>query len=70
MAMSRLPDDWWSTEDVATYLDVTPSTVRAYLARKQMPEADRRIGRTLLWRPATITTWHSGRPSSQPGKSS
>jgi hypothetical protein len=70
MVMSTLPDDWWSTDDVATYLDVTPSTVRAYLAREQMPQADRRIGRTLLWRPATITTWHSARPSSQGDKSS
>lgn len=57
-----LPDDWWGTEDVATYLDVSPSTIRAYIARKQMPPPDRRIGRTPLWRPATITEWHEQRP--------
>lgn len=38
-----LPEDWWTTDDVAHHLSVTPSTVRAYLARKQMPEPDRRM---------------------------
>jgi excisionase family DNA binding protein len=45
---NTLPDDWWSTEDVAAYLGVGQSTVRAYLARKQMPSPDRRIGRMTL----------------------
>jgi predicted DNA-binding transcriptional regulator AlpA len=67
--MATLPDDWWSTEDVATYLGVAASTVRAYLTRDQMPKADRRIGRTLLWRPETIQTWHAGRPSNTASKS-
>lgn len=57
-----LPEDWWTTDDVARYLSVTPSTVRAYLARKQMPEPDRRMGRMQLWRPASIENWHATRP--------
>jgi len=46
----------------ATFLDVAPSTIRAYVARGQMPGADRRIGREPVWRPATIRKWHSQRP--------
>jgi hypothetical protein len=57
-----LPTDWWTTRDVATFLNVTPSTIRAYVARGQMPEADRRIGREPVWRPATIRKWHDQRP--------
>jgi hypothetical protein len=58
----RLPTDWWTTGDVATFLDVAPSTIRAYVARGQMPSADRRIGREPVWRPATIRKWHRQRP--------
>jgi predicted DNA-binding transcriptional regulator AlpA len=60
--MGPLPDDWWSTEDVATYLSVNASTVRAYVARQQMPQPDRHIGRMQLWRPETIQEWQQGRP--------
>lgn len=59
----ELPDDWWTTDQVATYLGVTPSTVRAYIARTQMPASDRRIGPLPVWRPATIREWHAARPS-------
>lgn len=63
MAMAEpLPRDWWTTRDVATFLGIAPSTIRAYVARGQMPEADRRIGREPVWRPATIRRWHSQRP--------
>jgi anti-sigma factor RsiW len=58
----QLPRDWWTTRDVASFLNVAPSTIRAYVARHQMPEADRRIGREPVWRPATIRKWHSQRP--------
>jgi predicted DNA-binding transcriptional regulator AlpA len=57
-----LPRDWWTTRDVAAFLNVSPSTIRAYVARGQMPAADRRIGREPVWRPATIRKWHSQRP--------
>ena len=57
-----LPEDWWTTQDVAAFLKVAPSTIRAYVARGQMPSADRRIGREPVWRPATIRNWHSHRP--------
>jgi hypothetical protein len=57
-----LPRDWWTTSDVARFLDVEPSTIRAYAARGQMPAADRRIGREPVWRPATIRKWDRQRP--------
>jgi predicted DNA-binding transcriptional regulator AlpA len=60
-----LPSDWWTTSDVATFLGIAPSTIRAYVARGQMPPADRRIGREPVWRPATIRQWHSQRPRAQ-----
>jgi predicted DNA-binding transcriptional regulator AlpA len=58
-----LPDDWWTTHDAATFLGVSTSTIRAYLARQQMPPPDRRMGRMTLWRPATIREWQNHRPS-------
>ena len=43
-----------SVEDVADRLAVQPSTIRAYLARQQMPQPDGRIGNTPWWWPQTI----------------
>lgn len=63
-----LPEDWWSTENVATFLDVAMSTVSAYVARHQMPQPDRYIGRTRLWRPDTIREWQRTRPRGQSDK--
>lgn len=54
---STLPDDWWFLRDVATYLQVGESTVRAYIARGNFPPEDRRIGRMRMWRPDTIRAW-------------
>lgn len=47
----------WTVADVAAHLEVAESTVRAYLARGQMPAPDGRLGRTPWWRPATIRGW-------------
>ncbi|NYH40315.1 uncharacterized protein involved in tolerance to divalent cations [Micromonospora jinlongensis] len=54
--------EWWTTSDVAAYLGVQIGTVSSYRNRNQMPEPDRTLGRTHLWRPETITTWNEGRP--------
>jgi len=54
--------DWWVTADVAAYLGVTTTTVASYRHRQQMPDPDRVIGRTPVWRPATIIEWHELRP--------
>jgi len=60
--VSDLPSDWWSTADVASYLGVSESTIRSYVAREQMPKPDRRIGSVGVWRPATIRKWDEQRP--------
>lgn len=57
-----LPDDWWTTEQVATFLGVTASTLRAYKARGQMPAPDRKMGPLSLWKPSTIRDWDKSRP--------
>lgn len=59
---SALPEDWWTTAEVAAYLQISTSTVRAYLARNQMPPPDRHFGKVGVWRPSTIQEWHVGRP--------
>ena len=57
-----LPKDWWTTAEVARYLDIQPSTVRRYVSKKFMPPPDRRMGdRAPVWRPRTIIKWHAGR---------
>lgn len=56
----------WAVSDVAAHIGVSPATVRAYLARGQMPAPDGRLGRAPWWKPATITEWHQGRPG--PGR--
>ena len=57
-----LPDDWWTSEQVASHLGVSSSTIRAYLARDQMPPPDRKMGPLSLWRPDTIREWDASRP--------
>lgn len=54
-------DEWWTTTDVANYLGVKIGTVSSYRGRGQMPAPDRTLGRTHLWRPATIVAWHARR---------
>ncbi len=63
--MSAAPDpnaEWWTTTDVARYLGISVSAVTNYRKRKQMPQPDKTIGRTRMWRPIRIITWHAGRP--------
>lgn len=48
---------WWTVTDVAAYLRVKPDTVSGYKTRRQMPEPDEQVGRTPVWRPATIIEW-------------
>jgi len=67
-AITHAPPDWWSTEDVAAYLQVAPSTVRAYVARQQMPQPARSIGHARVWHPQAIRDWHQSRPR-RPGAS-
>jgi hypothetical protein len=57
------PDvEWWTTSDVAEYLGVQVATVTNYRKREQMPAPDLTVGRTHMWRPARIMSWHGSRP--------
>jgi periplasmic divalent cation tolerance protein len=57
------PDaEWWTTTDIAAYLGVQVGTISSYRNRSQMPEPDHTEGRTHLWKPARIISWHTTRP--------
>lgn len=54
--------EWWTTTDIAAYLGVQVGTISSYRSRGQMPEPDQLRGRTHMWRPRRILSWHEGRP--------
>lgn len=47
----------WDVAAVAAELGVKPATVRAYMARGQMPTPDGRIGGSPWWFEETIIEW-------------
>jgi predicted DNA-binding transcriptional regulator AlpA len=49
------------TDGVAALLGVAEPTVRAYLARRQMPEPLVRLGRTPVWSRDQIEAWQATR---------
>ncbi len=64
ICMTAQPDpasEWWTTSDVAAYLGLRVATVSAYRTRGQMPQPDMTVGRTHVWRPYTIISWHEAR---------
>jgi predicted DNA-binding transcriptional regulator AlpA len=57
------------TQDVAEQAGITPSTVRSYLARREMPAPDGQIGGKFnYWHAgrADLTEWIASRPSNNP----
>lgn len=48
---------YWTTTEVARFLDVLPSTVSNYRRRHQMPQPVHTYGRTHIWRSADIVAW-------------
>lgn len=62
-----LPQDWWTTEDVLTFLrfvgvPISRSTWSAYVARGQAPAPDRVFGRSSAWKPDAVRHWQAERP--------
>jgi cobalamin biosynthesis protein CobD/CbiB len=73
-AQSDKTADWWTMADIAAHLGVKLRSVHTYRlrgveARKEgnpdpggLPEPDNMVGRTPVWRPATIIAWAAARP--------
>lgn len=55
--MSATGERLLTVNEIAEWLDVTPSTIYAYQTRGQMPEPDERYGVTSLWKESTIREW-------------
>jgi predicted DNA-binding transcriptional regulator AlpA len=55
-----------TVDGVAALLGVGESTVRAYLARRQMPEPLLRLGRVPVWPRSQIEAWHATRTRARP----
>lgn len=58
--MAELGDpakDWWTLDDIAAHWGVKKATLHSYRSRDrgELPAADEMLGRTPVWRPATIT---------------
>lgn len=61
-ALAGHSPEYWTTTEVAAYLNVKTGTVSMYRKREQMPSPDLVIGRTPCWRPEKIRRWHAARP--------
>ncbi|MBE1557632.1 hypothetical protein [Nonomuraea africana] len=63
MAHPDMDADYWTMADIADYLEVKLRTVHTYRQRRKdgdpngLPPEDKMIGRTPVWKPATITSW-------------
>ena len=57
--------DRLTVADVAARAGVAQSTIRAYVARGQMPAPTGRLGRTPWWAPEVIEPWIKDRQKEQ-----
>ncbi|MCU0268339.1 MAG: helix-turn-helix domain-containing protein [Acidimicrobiales bacterium] len=55
------PSQLLGIDDVAALLDVTASTVRAYLTRNQLPPPVAKVGGSPVWSRPVVERWASGR---------
>ena len=60
-------EEWWTSTEVLEYLasqgqESTLDTWGGYYRRGQAPAPERKVGRTLLWRPPAIREWSAARP--------
>jgi predicted DNA-binding transcriptional regulator AlpA len=64
---SELPADWWTTEDVLSFLrsagaPISRATWASYVSRGQAPAPDRMFGRSPAWKPDAVRQWQATRP--------
>ncbi|WP_110052300.1 AlpA family transcriptional regulator [Nocardiopsis sp. L17-MgMaSL7] len=55
-------EGYLSSKDVAERLGVKVATVHEYRARGTLPPPDEIVGRSPLWKKATIDAWEESRP--------
>lgn len=60
--LTGLPRDWWTTENVLTYLEaigqkVTRGRLLRMVGAGEAPEEERMFGAEKAWKPATIRAW-------------
>ncbi|MFB4273047.1 helix-turn-helix transcriptional regulator [Nonomuraea sp. GTA35] len=55
--MADVDTDYWTMADIAEHLGIKLRSVHTYRTRGDLPPEDHMIGRTPVWRPATITSW-------------
>lgn len=65
----KVTDEWWTAEDCASWLGITAAAWRNYASHgvpkgNPAPVADRRFGRTNVWRPVRVIEWNAKRPGS------
>jgi predicted DNA-binding transcriptional regulator AlpA len=54
--------EYLDRNEVASRLNVAPSTVSGWASRGQMPGPDRYVGRSPLWLLTSIMEWEDNRP--------
>ena len=57
--MSSKSEPLLTLGEIAEMIGVKANTVSAYISRGQMPEPDKRYGRTPLWKLSTIKKWRN-----------
>ncbi len=55
-------DDFMTSQDIAETLGVKLTTVHQYRTRGELPDPDAHVGRSPVWRKATIEEWLEERP--------
>lgn len=59
--MKRM-DGYLTSDDLATRLGIQRASIYRMRTRGDLPDPDDTIGRTPVWKVATIDTWESARP--------
>ncbi len=55
-------DGYYTSAELADRLGIKPSSVHRYRVRGDIPQPDETVGRTPLWKHATIAAWEKARP--------
>jgi predicted DNA-binding transcriptional regulator AlpA len=56
-----MKSEWLTSKEVANRVGLTPSTIKSYKYRDEMPEPDHYFNRTPVWHKDTIDEWDTNR---------